>query len=165
MKTLALPTDGPALRLYILSVFVLLQGLKSYDFISLRASSNPKLTWFLLKWFFFDSCFIYVLPYLNIPWLRFRRSAQLGQIALVLILNWGLSFGWEVVRDSGLSFGIIWTALLQSISGLSCVLMLVFYNKELGITETYVDVSRLLHNRSHIQGRKVVLILPERHQY
>ena len=40
--------------------------------------------------------------------------------------------------------------------------MVVVYNKELGITETYVDVGKLLHNSSHIQGRKVVRVLPER---
>ena len=45
---------------------------------------------------------------------------------------------------------------------LGVALMVVFYNKELGITETYVDVGKLLHNNSHIQGRKVVRILPER---
>ena len=44
-------------------------------------------------------------------------------------------------------------------------LMVVFYNKELGITETYVDVGKLLHNNSHIQGRKVVRILPERYGF
>jgi hypothetical protein len=114
MKKLALPTDGPALRLYIISVFAILQALKSSDFIALRASSNPGLTWFLLKWFFLDTCFIYTLPYLNIPWLRFRRSSQLLQIAFVLILNWGLSFGWEVIRDSGLTVGIVWTGILRS---------------------------------------------------
>lgn len=43
------------------------------------------------------------------------------------------------------------------------LLMIVFYNKELGITETYVDVGRLLRNSSHIQGRKEVRILPERY--
>src|SRR5271170_3071757 len=41
--------------------------------------------------------------------------------------------------------------------------MVVVYNKELGITETYVDVGKLLHNSSHIQGRKVVRVLPERY--
>lgn len=111
MKTLALPTDGPALRLYIISLFALLQGLKCYDFITIRAVANPGLMWFLTKWFFLDTCFIYVLPYLNIPWLKFRRSSQLLQIAFVLLLNWGLSFGWEVFRDSGLTFGLIWRGI------------------------------------------------------
>ena len=37
----------------------------------------------------------------------------------------------------------------------------VFYNKELGITETYVDVGSILHNASHIQGQKIIRILPE----
>jgi len=116
MKKVAVSTDAPALRFYIISLFALLQGVKSYDFIALRASSNPQLAWFLLKWVFLDTCFIYVLPFLNIPWLRFRRSSQLLQIAFVLILNWSLSFGWEVVRDSGLSVGIIWTGVLRSIA-------------------------------------------------
>jgi hypothetical protein len=40
---------------------------------------------------------------------------------------------------------------------------LVFYNRELGIMETYVDVGRILHNNSHIQGRKEVRILPEKY--
>src|SRR5208282_2642979 len=91
----------------------LLQGLKSYDFISLRASQSPKLASFLLKWFLLDTCFIYALPYLDIPWLRFRRSSQLLQIAFVLVLNWTLSFGWEVIRDSGLSLGVISSALFK----------------------------------------------------
>ena len=113
MKTFALPTDGPNRRLYIISLLALLQGLKIYDLLAMRAASNPKLSWFLFKWFFLDTCFIYALPYLNIPWLRFRRSSQLLQIMFVLILNWGLSFGWEVVKDSGLSLGIIWSGILR----------------------------------------------------
>ena len=113
MKTFALPTDGPNLRLYIISLLGLLQGLKVYDFLMIRAIANPALGWFLLKWFFLDTCFIYALPYLNIPWLRFRRSSQLLQIAFVLFLNWGLSYGWEVLRDSGLSVGVIWTGILR----------------------------------------------------
>src|SRR5271156_1109420 len=116
MKTFALPTDGPALRLYVMSLFVFLQSLKAYDFFSIRAATNPHLTWFLLKWFVLDTCFIYVLPYLNIPWLKFRRSSQLLQFAFVLVLNWGLSFGWEMVRDSGLSVGLVWTGILRSIA-------------------------------------------------
>jgi len=116
MKTFALPTDGPALRLYVMSLFVFLQSLKAYDFVSIRAATNPNLTWFLLKWFVLDTCFIYVLPYLNIPWLKFRRPSQLLQFAFVLLLNWGLSFGWEMVGDSGLSVGLVWTGILRSIT-------------------------------------------------
>lgn len=38
----------------------------------------------------------------------------------------------------------------------------VFYHKELGITDKYVDVTKLLHNNSHIQGgTKKIRILPE----
>lgn len=113
MKTFALRADPPARRLYAFSLFALLQGLKAYDFLALRASSNPSLAWFLTKWFLLDTCFIYALPYLDIPWLRFRRSSQLLQIAFVLVLNWTLSFGWEVVRDSGLSLGVISSALFK----------------------------------------------------
>ena len=113
MKTLAIPSDGPALRLYAMSVFALLQGLKAYDFIWLRASSDPALTWFLMKWFFLDAAFIYALPFLDIPWLRFRRSSQLLQIAGVLLLNWALSFGWDVLCESGLTVGALWSALFK----------------------------------------------------
>lgn len=114
MKTFALPVDGPNRRLYIICVLVLLQGLKVADFLALRVASDPTLGWFLLKWFFLDTCFLYALPYLNIPWLRFRRSSQLLQIMFVLILNWGLSFGWEFIRNSGLTVGVIWTAIFRS---------------------------------------------------
>src|SRR5271155_4342594 len=113
MKTFSLPTDGPALRLYVISLVALLQGLKAYHFIALRASSDPTLAWFLVKWFCLDTCFIYALPYLDIPWLRFRRSSQLLQIAFVLVLNWMLSFGWDVIRDSGLSVSVVSSALLK----------------------------------------------------
>ena len=113
MKTFALPTDPPARRLYAFSLFALLQGLKAYDFLALRASSDPSLAWFLIKWFSLDTCFVYALPYLDIPWLRFRRSSQLLQIAFVLVLNWTLSFGWEVMRDSGLSIGVVSSALFK----------------------------------------------------
>jgi len=115
MKTLAIPTDGPALRFYALSIFALLQGIKCYDFLSIRAVTNPSLSTFLLKWTFFDSLFISVLPYLDIPWLRFRRSSRLLQVAGVLLLNWGLSFGWEVFKESGFGIGMIWAALLRGI--------------------------------------------------
>ena len=162
MKTFAIPTDGPALRLYVFSLFALLQALKCYDFISIRAVTNPKLTTFLLKWSFVDSCFIYILPYLNVPWLRFRRSVRVLQIAGVLLLNWGLSFGWEVFKDSGFGVGLIWSALVRGTVPREYS-DAVFYNKELGIAEIYVDVGKLLHNTSHIQGRKVVRILPERY--
>jgi hypothetical protein len=114
MKTFDIPADGPNRRLYIISLLIFLQALKVADFLALRAVSDPKLGWFLLKWFFLDTCFIYALPYLNIPWLRFRRSSQLLQIMFVLILNWGLSFGWGFIRDSGLSVGVVWTAIFRS---------------------------------------------------
>jgi hypothetical protein len=161
MKTLSVPTDGPSLRLYVISLFTLLQALKFYDFVTLRAATEPQLFKFLAKWFVLDAVFVSVLPFLNIPWLKFRRSSQVLQIAFVFVLNWGLSFGWDVIRDSGLSIGTIWAGLLKSMS--LCFLTLVFYNKELGITEKYVDVRTILHNNSHIQGRKVVRILPERY--
>jgi hypothetical protein len=114
MKTVALPSDGPARRFYAISLFAGLQAIKLYDFLTIRVSANPQLTWFLLKWFFWDSCYIYILPYFNVPWLKFRRSSQLLQIAFVLVLNWGLSFGWEVVRDSGLSLATVWAGILRS---------------------------------------------------
>ena len=132
MKKLALPTDGASLRLYIISVFALLQSLKFYDFLTIRAAANPKLAWFLLKWFFFDTCFIYVLPYLNIPWLKFRRSAQLLQIAFVLMLNWGLSFGWDVIRDSGLSVGVVWAGMVRGIAILSITLIISVLQQRAG---------------------------------
>src|SRR5271154_524269 len=113
MKTVAIPDDAPARRFYILSGFALLQGLKFYDFLVIRSVSDPQLSTFLLKWFFLDGLFVFVLPLLNIPWLKFRRSSQLLQIAAVLVLNWGLSFGWEAVRDSGLTFGVIWTGIVK----------------------------------------------------
>jgi hypothetical protein len=114
MKTLTLPTDGASLRFYVISLFALLQALKFYEFILLRASTDPKLFWFLGKWSLLEGVFVFVLPYLNIPWLRFRRTSQVLQLAFVLCLNWGLSFGWEVIRDSGLSVGSIWAAVLKS---------------------------------------------------
>jgi hypothetical protein len=162
MKTVALPTDGPARRLFALALLAGLQAIKLYDFYTIRAAANPPLTTFLLKWLFAETCYIYVLPYFDIPWLKFRRSTQLLQIAFVLILNWGLSFGWEVVRDSGIGLGSIWAGVLKGVLQSVKLLMIVFYNKELGISEKYVDVGSLLRNNSHIQGRKVVRILPER---
>jgi hypothetical protein len=116
MKTVTISRDGPALRFYILSVFALLQGLKAYDFLALRAVSDPQLAQFLVKWSIFDTCFVYLLPYLQIPWLRFRRSLVLLQILGVLGLNWGLSFGWEIWRDSGFGVGILWTALFKGMA-------------------------------------------------
>ena len=113
MKTLALAADGPARRLYALSLFAVLQALKLYDFLDLRTSSSPALTWFCAKWICLDSVFVYVLPHLNIPWLRFRRPVQLLQIVMVFGLNWGLSFGWEIVMDSGLTLGLVWSALVK----------------------------------------------------
>jgi hypothetical protein len=162
MKTVALSTDGPSRRLWALALLAGLQAIKLYDFYTIRAAANPQLATFLVKWLVFETCYIYVLPYFNIPWLQFRRSSQLLQIAFVLILNWGLSFGWEVVRDSGIGLGSIWAGVLKGALRPVKLLMLVFYNKELGISEKYVDVGSLLRNNSHIQGRKVVRILPER---
>jgi hypothetical protein len=113
MKTFVIPADGPALRLYVLSLFAVLQAIKCYDFISVRAVTNPQLSIFLMKWSFFDSLFVYILPYLNIPWLQFRRSSRLLQIAGVLVLNWALSFGWEVFKESGFGVGMLWAALVR----------------------------------------------------
>jgi hypothetical protein len=115
MKTVALPADGPARRAYAFALLAALQAVKIYDFYTIRAAANPRLTYFLLKWLFWESCYIYVLPYFNIPWLKFRRSSQLLQIAFVLILNWGLSFGWEAIRDSGIGLGTIWAGVLKCI--------------------------------------------------
>lgn len=162
MKTLALPADGPARRLYVISLFTILQSLKLYDILALHASSKPSPFLFCLKWVCIDSVFVYVLPYLNIPWLRFRRSVQILQFAMVLVLNWGISYGWDIVLDSGLTLGVVWSALLRGCPLLCSWLISVFYHKELGITEKYVDVGKLLHNQSHIQGSKKIRIIPER---
>lgn len=116
MKTLALPTDGASLRLYVISLFTVLQALKFYEFVTLRAATDPQLLKFLAKWFVLDILFVSVLPFLNIPWLKFRRSSQVLQIAFVFVLNWGLSYGWDVIRDSGLSVGTIGAGLLKSMS-------------------------------------------------
>jgi hypothetical protein len=113
MKSLAISLDGPALRFYILSLFALLQGLKSYDFLALRAVSNPQLAQFLVKWSLLDACVVYLLPYLGIPWLRFRRPLVLMQILAVLGVNWALSFGWEILRDSGFGVAMVWTGLVK----------------------------------------------------
>jgi nucleoporin POM152 len=81
-------------RLYIISLFVLLQAWKLYDLILSSSSLSS------LKHSILDVVFLLGLPYLRIPKLEYDQKTKYSAAAVVCFLNWLAFGGWRLVSSS-----------------------------------------------------------------
>lgn len=65
--------NGPTQRLYIVSIYVALNAWRLYNWFAL-VQSNTESLWLFLKWTAIDGIFLYNVPSLRIPYLRWPFS-------------------------------------------------------------------------------------------
>ncbi|KAF7307041.1 hypothetical protein MIND_00497200 [Mycena indigotica] len=83
--------DVPSQRLYILSIALLGQAVKLFDFVQFNISQDDSLH-LCRKWLIFDILFCLALTQLRIPRLTYTRSVVFCQLLLCIFLD-GLMFG------------------------------------------------------------------------
>lgn len=136
--------DAPTQRFYATSLFIFLQALKFYDYIQLYGAPPSSETIFAIKWIGIDAAYLLLVPKLKIPWLSFRLTTAMLQIAIISILNICLS-----------------ARIPLSASTIGAALLKIVYDRELSVLEHNVKISDILKNSSRILGQHTINILPE----
>ncbi|KAK6454697.1 uncharacterized protein RJT20DRAFT_60531 [Scheffersomyces xylosifermentans] len=140
-------------RMFIVSLFILIQSWKIYDVILLKSdvltsySLSPLNNFsFVLKYAIIDGLFLWLLPVLNIQYLIFSPLKTLG---LALLLN-------------GLTFFLVSSFTFPLLSGLfSPFLKIVFQNKELTIVGDSIDKNSVIDIDAHFKGKFTIQYLPD----
>ncbi|ROV90703.1 hypothetical protein VSDG_08315 [Cytospora chrysosperma] len=135
--------DAPTQRFYAAGIYVGLMAWKLYDWVALMENENDG-AWLFLKWVFIEFVFFFGLPELRIPWL------ELTQFTSILLFCCHAAFDFVLMFNIGVPFSAALLAFLR-----------VFYDRELAISEHYVQPSNVLHNASVILGKQIINILPE----
>lgn len=152
--------DLASQRLFIVSAFILIQSWKLYDLLLLKSdfalssNSNKGLdgististAGFLFKYIIIDGLFVWSLPILNIPYLRFSLSKT---ILFTIILNASTVFlvsSWAVPLLSNV-FLPVWKFVLQK--------------KELNIVGESINVAKAIDMDSHFKGQLTIHYLPD----
>lgn len=156
--------DQASQRLFLVSIFVLIQCWKIYDILLIRADSfsthmaldsgstvHQSFTslnnyTFVMKYAVIDGLFIWLLPVLNVPYLRFL---PLISFLLTIITT---SFTFVLASDSAIpllsgGFVPIWNFLFRS--------------KELTIVGDSVNPQVVSDMNAHFKGRYTIRYLPE----
>ncbi|SPO01351.1 related to nuclear pore membrane protein POM152 [Cephalotrichum gorgonifer] len=135
--------DAPTQRLYVIAIYVALQGWKLYDWVH-NAEHHEASFGLLLKWSFIDFAFLFGIPELRIPWLELSQPVVLTLYAVHFIFNYMLMF------DVPLPFQAWLLAAGKA-----------FFDEEVAVSEHRVRMSSILHNNSLIMGKQIINILPE----
>lgn len=138
--------EVPRQRLYVIALWVALQGAKAYRSTALyTALGATSFDWtFCVQWILIDTAFLFFLRYLRIPWLTFSKWALLVQACILSLLDAGLA------ARLNISYGSIVTFVVKA-----------FYDREMSLLERSVNVRGLVENTSHITGRHTVNFLPD----
>ncbi|KII93596.1 hypothetical protein PLICRDRAFT_49632 [Plicaturopsis crispa FD-325 SS-3] len=100
--------DVPSQRLYYLSLGLLCQAIKIFDFFQYLFTSNDITTHYGTKWAFVDFAYCVILTQLRIPRLNYTKSVVVLQIAALWFFD-GLLFGGislNMARGGGASSGL-----------------------------------------------------------
>ncbi|KAK2610305.1 hypothetical protein N8I77_003751 [Diaporthe amygdali] len=135
--------DAPTQRFYAFGFYIALVAWKLYEWVGLMEDESNSV-WLFLKWNVIDLIFIMGLPELRIPWLELTQPACLVLFFGHAIFNFVLMFN----ITAGFTAALL--AFLK-----------VFYDRELAISEHYVQPAHVLHNASVILGKQIINILPE----
>ncbi|KAL6721098.1 hypothetical protein ACLMJK_000198 [Lecanora helva] len=135
--------DAPTQRLYVLIFYACLNIWRISDYFGLVSDETESL-WLFMKWLAIDSVFLYGLPELEIPWLKWSSFVTALLVILHTFLNAFLMF----------RIPIPFTAWLIAFTK-------IFYDRELAVSERIVKPASILHNSSLILGKQIIHILPE----
>lgn len=146
--------DQASQRLFIVSIFILIQSWKIYDLVLLKSeipATGEVLTLlsnftFVLKYSVLDGLFLWLLPVLNIQYLSF---SPLKTLLLTITL-----YGFSIFLVSAMALPLlsnvflpIWRFLLQK--------------KELNIIGESIDRSQVIDMDSHFKGQLTIHYLPD----
>lgn len=147
--------DHASQRLFILSVFILIQCWKVYDIILIRTetlTTNPvTLTnlnnfTFVIKYAIIDGLFLWILPILNIPYLTFSPL-------LTLLLTLGMN---------AITFVLASNAAIPLFANLILPFWKYIFNKkELTIIGDSVSPTNVIDMNSHFKGKYTIQYLPD----
>ncbi|KAH9463466.1 hypothetical protein Pst134EA_015549 [Puccinia striiformis f. sp. tritici] len=140
--------DLPTQRLYVVSLFVLIQAYKLIQFLDVIWSGSfyeRRKLW--IYWSLIDILLIgFVIPSLRIPRLRYDIFQKSMILSSLVFVNWFLVGNWH------LQFGFLWAFLPKSINNL--------FNYQTAIMESKVRLNDILSPSSHILGKHTIHILP-----
>ncbi|KAK9460066.1 uncharacterized protein V1516DRAFT_678824 [Lipomyces oligophaga] len=137
--------DVGSQRLYMISLFVLIQTYKFYELIQLHAkNSTDAELGFAFKYLLIEGLYLWIVPVFRIPWLTFSPTVTIAQIIISSMITVFLSTTSAISLTA--IFGTIWRSI---------------YDRELSLSEGRVRAKDIVHGSDHISGRYVINILPE----
>lgn len=150
--------DQASQRLFVVSIFVLIQSWKIYDILMIRANdynvsvdgTHPDFTslnnfTFVMKYALVDGLFLWLLPVLNIPLLSFQPLVTLLLTVAVNILTFVLASNSALPFLSSI-FVPVWNS--------------VFKDKELTLIGDSVTPQSVIDINSHFKGKYTIQYLP-----
>ncbi|RCK54783.1 hypothetical protein Cantr_03631 [Candida viswanathii] len=146
--------DQASQRIFVLSLFILIQSWKVYDLVLLKSeipSTGEMLTLlnnftFVLKYAILDGLFLWFLPVLNIQYLNFSPFKTL---MLTVVLN-----GFSIFLVSSFSLPLLANVFLP-------VWRFLLQKKELNIIGESIDVNKVIDMDSHFKGQLTIQYLPD----
>lgn len=146
--------DEASQRFFLVALFVFIQSWKIYDVILIKSDStfdNVSLTSldnfsFVVKYALCDGVFFWMLPILNIQYLRFSLFKTL---ALTLIMN-----GFTFFLVSDFTIPILTSVVLP-------IWNQIFQKRELTITGDSVRLNNIIDINSHFKGKLTINYLPD----
>ncbi|EGW33599.1 uncharacterized protein SPAPADRAFT_50460 [Spathaspora passalidarum NRRL Y-27907] len=145
--------DQAQQRIFIVSLFILIQSWKIYDLILIKSDTfvDTQLTQltsysFMLKYIILDGLFLWILPVLNIQYLTFTPLKTLLFTFVAYTISWFMisSFGFPLVSNLFLP---IWKFFLQK--------------NELNIVGESIDRNKVIDIESHFKGKLTIHYLPD----
>lgn len=146
--------DPASQRLFIVSLFTLIQSWKIYDLVLVKSeivSSDEQLTTltnftFVLKYVFIDGGFLWLLPILKIPHLAFSPSKTL---LYIFILN-----GFTIFLVSNMALPLLSNIFLP-------IWRIILQRNELNIVGESINVAKVIDMDSHFKGKLTIHYLPD----
>ncbi len=139
-------------RLYLISIFVLIQAWKLYDWIRLKQGLfTGAEVMFAFKYLLLDGIYLWILPVFRVSWLTFTPLVSILQILCMALST--------IFLTTATSFPF--SSLLMSLWAISSDDISI----ELSLTGTKVKPREILNSNAHLKGKHRIQILPESTAY
>ncbi|KAI5964721.1 POM152 [Candida pseudojiufengensis] len=146
--------DQASQRIFIVSLFILIQTFKLYDLILLKtelplsneSSTNLTSFSFVLKYTLIDGLFLWILPILNIQYLTFSPSKTLLFTLLLNLIS--------IFLVSSYALPLLTNFLLP-------IWKFISQKKELNIIGESISKSKVIDIDSHFKGKLTIHYLPD----
>lgn len=147
--------DHASQRLFLVSLFILIQAWKVYDITLVRtdvlSTANLQLTTlnhftFVLKYVVIDGLFLWLLPVLNVPYLTFSPSITL---LLTLVIN-----ALTLILASNFTIPLFANFVIP-------IWKILFNKRELTIVGDSVSSTNVIDMNAHFKGRYTIQYLPD----